>query len=166
MIATDALRVLLVASAFDEREPSKIQASVWAEELTALGLDVDLAIEAVRRYYRENPDGRVRPGHLSRYAWQVRQERRDDARHREIEARRQFMLERHGGGTHRFDGDPGEPCDVCGLPDEDNPRHARDRGQDHAALLAALRPQLPPGSTAFREQLTGKMRPQRALPGE
>lgn len=164
MTPDEALQVLATASAFDERKPSRVQAIVWAEELSDTGITLDEAMAAVRAYYRANPDGRVRPGHLLPHVLAARRDALARARQVEIADREQYMLER-GGGTHPFQGPAGGTCEVCGLTDEDGPKHPRRRSLTTEGLLAELRKNLPPGDTAFREQLAGKMREPRALPG-
>lgn len=76
----NAFWVLATASGYDEREASDMQARVWA---TALGVDrvtVAEAVGAVHRYYRDNPDGRIRPGHVTAYVLADRVEARAAAR--------------------------------------------------------------------------------------
>jgi hypothetical protein len=66
----EAVHVLAVCSSYDGRKPSTVDAQTWAYELKAV--DRDTAVEAVRRFYRINPDGRIRPGHVTEYVAELR----------------------------------------------------------------------------------------------
>lgn len=62
----EAVHVLAVCSSYDGRKPSTVDAQTWAYELKHV--ERDTAVEAVRNFYRANPDGRIRPGHVTEYA--------------------------------------------------------------------------------------------------
>lgn len=58
----EAVYVLAVAAAYDNRRPSRVDAQTWAYELKHV--DRDTAVAAVREHYRARPDDRIRPGHV------------------------------------------------------------------------------------------------------
>lgn len=59
----EAVYVLAVCSSYDGRKPSTVDAQTWAYELREV--ERDAAVEAVREFYRHNPDDRIRPGHVT-----------------------------------------------------------------------------------------------------
>lgn len=78
-----AVDILKVASAYDGRKPSELQAQVWAADLTDAGVSATDAAQAIRRHYTERPDVYVKPGHvigLMRDKIAERQERERTAR--------------------------------------------------------------------------------------
>lgn len=62
MIEREAVYVLAVCASYDGRKPSTVDAQTWAYELK--NVDRDAAVDAVREFYRINPDGRIKPGHV------------------------------------------------------------------------------------------------------
>ncbi len=165
MDPADAMEVLAVASAFDERKPSNVQAIVWAEELTQLRISKVEACEAVRRFYRAEPDKRVKPGHLPAYVAELRRERLQQARAQEIADRRRYMLET-GKAAHRFEDKGNGFCRHCGQTDSEGRKHIRARTNATERLIAEVRRTLPPGDPGFIAQLDGGMREPRPLPGQ
>jgi len=69
-----AVDILKIASAYDGRKPSELQATVWAADLTDGRVAVQDAAQAVRTWYRDNPDGYIKPGHVVAEARAVRRE--------------------------------------------------------------------------------------------
>jgi hypothetical protein len=59
-----AAEVLKIASAYDGRKPSELQATVWAADLTDARVSTVDAAQAVRRHYTDRPDVYVKPGHV------------------------------------------------------------------------------------------------------
>lgn len=66
----EAVHVLAVCSSYDGRKPSTVDAQTWAYELKAV--DRDTAVAAVRDFYRTDPGGRIRPGHVTQYVADLR----------------------------------------------------------------------------------------------
>lgn len=62
MIEREAVHVLAVCASYDGRKPSTVDAQTWAYELKSV--ERDAAVDAVREFYRVNPDGRIKPGHV------------------------------------------------------------------------------------------------------
>lgn len=116
MTPADIARVLAKAAAFDSRTVGEADILAWFE---ALGdLDVDDALAAVTRHYRESTDW-LKPAHVRRIVGEIARERRRAVRERaELEAQQREAIERGP---------------------------ARDRSADVAALLAQVRTELPPG---------------------
>jgi hypothetical protein len=79
-----AVEVLKVASAYDGRKPSVLQAQVWAADLTEHGVTVAEAAKAVRRFYTERPDDYVKPGHVIALTREAVSERREREHTREL----------------------------------------------------------------------------------
>lgn len=76
----DAAEVLAVAAIYDDREPTEVAAVEWALVLTEMGVTAHEAAAAVRVHYIENPDTRVRPGHLLPIIKAVRRDRAERER--------------------------------------------------------------------------------------
>lgn len=64
MAPDEALKILMVAAAYDGREPSELQAGLWAADLNDAGIPVVDAVQAVRQHYRDRPDTYLKPGHV------------------------------------------------------------------------------------------------------
>lgn len=62
MKPAEAMHVLAVAAAYDNRPPSQATATTWAYDLA--DINQAEAIDAVREHYRERPDTWIKPGHV------------------------------------------------------------------------------------------------------
>jgi hypothetical protein len=70
-----AVDLLKLAAAYDNRQPSQMQATVWAADLSDAGvLPVDAA-QAIRQHYRDRPDVYLKPGHVIAIAGEMRRAR-------------------------------------------------------------------------------------------
>jgi hypothetical protein len=79
MTTDEAVEVLKIASAYDGRQPSVLQATVWAADLGDAGVDVTTAAQALRRFYLDRPDDYVKPGHVIAIARKAARERAEQA---------------------------------------------------------------------------------------
>jgi hypothetical protein len=62
MKPAEAMHVLAVAAAYDNRPPSQATATTWAYDLA--DIKQAEAIDAVREHYRDHPDTWIKPGHV------------------------------------------------------------------------------------------------------
>lgn len=70
----EALRILAAAAIHDERKPSDVMADGWAEALNTADPDIQFhdCLAAVNAWYIDNPDGRIKPGHVAHYATEIK----------------------------------------------------------------------------------------------
>lgn len=73
----DAVKLLAIASAFDNRKPNEAQAIAWAEVLT--GLDPRDCVEAIKAHYKESKEY-LMPAHIVARARTMMLDRRDQER--------------------------------------------------------------------------------------
>lgn len=155
MTPDEAVAVLATAAGYDERQPSKIQAQVWADALTEACITRAEAIAAVKAFYADRPDDRVRPGHLAPYVTQQRARRAALAAEEQRLALAATAHETRGNRRHWPEVDPDaedDTCAACGRAD--NPLHIRQRTDTELlGLLAGLRRVLPDGHKGMRRQL-------------
>lgn len=110
----DTAKVLAKAAAFDQRTVGEADVLAWHE--TVSDLDVDDALAAVSRWYRDRSD-RLMPAHLREAVRLVRADRRKAARIAAAEAAAERASAAHEEPARRFWGqlEPGARANLSAL---------------------------------------------------